>query len=400
MAAPEEGVFPVIANGSTIATVTINHNRGEAIKSAHAAATHGEYRLHIFEILNLWHVLSGPVVGNWLKEQIVSTPQDIQLCTFSDGSSHSEHHSGGVGLVYNGHWLPAEWTTRPVMETSRGHEGKGAWSYGDNAGSIVMEGIGVLESLYTANEEIKRHLSVLEKHGSTVQVKVTTDCQAVLGRIAAGKPAKERSHRQLPPLLYQRIREMIVALHDHGVGMVVEIRWCPRNAVTPMYEADNLAGNAMKTGLGYNKGTWSEGIRSVTMKELVPMLPGSISYTRSVPADGGTPKGVRRRNKRGKRKAEDEVEEDRPTKKAKTSHRPQTMPASWALDPDTTVYVWDPEAGEMEKKPVVSCPFVRKVDASTMETGEENVFINDGVSGFSMAKPGELEPAIRLLVAA
>lgn len=54
--APATENLLIIAVGRNLGTVTINHNRGEAIKSALAAATHGEYRPHIFVILNMSHI--------------------------------------------------------------------------------------------------------------------------------------------------------------------------------------------------------------------------------------------------------------------------------------------------------------------------------------------------------
>lgn len=328
----------------------------------------------------------------------MSTPHDIRFGAFCDGS-HRKDRGGGVALVYNKLWLPQECTDGPT-DASRGWHVKKAWWYGESAGQLVMEAIGVLESLYAANEEIKQHLAVLEKHGSTVLVKVTTDCQSVLRRITATKPGGARARTRFPPLLYQQIKEMIVTLQGYGIRVVVEMHWCPRNAVPHMLTADELAGEAMETGRGCNKGTWSEGIKSVIMKQLVPRLPESVSYTRSVPDTDGaatSPKTRRRGNKMGKREAEDEVGDDRPTKKAKKSQQLRRMPASWGLDPETMVFIWNSKKREMERKPVVSCPYIRKVGASTMQTREKNVFVNDGVSGFSVAEPTGMAGKTRIM---
>lgn len=50
-------------------------------------------------------------------------------------------------------------------------------------GSLTMEGIVVLESLHAANEQIKQHLPKLKKYSSTLNIKVPTDCQAILRHI-------------------------------------------------------------------------------------------------------------------------------------------------------------------------------------------------------------------------
>lgn len=116
-----------------------------------------------------------------------------------------------------------------------------------------------------------------------------------------------------------------------------------------------------------------------------------------------------------KRKVEEDEKEkennEKPTKKAKSSAadeaktrpaapklpsapraRPRqkqivpTMPAAWALDPEvTTTYIYGP--GGHTQTHVPRCPFIREVLLSTMETREKNIFVNDGVNLFSMAKP-------------
>lgn len=325
-----------------------------------------------------------------IDQATVSTPQDIQFCTFSDGS-YREHY-GGVGLAYKRHWLPREWVAGSA-DLSCGDMVEKAWSYGYAVGAQVMEGVGILESLYVANEETKRHLSVLEKHTSTVQVKVTTDCQTFLRAVSRTKNPPKRTESAMPPQLINQIREMVVTLQGHGVQVVVEMHWCPRNAVTQMAKADELAGKAMRSGLDYcARNAWSEATKSVIMKQLVPMLPGAVSFARSVPAADETekqPKEGRRRKNKGKRKAEDagleEGKPSRPFKKARTQ-RP-TMPASWGLDPETKVYAWDEKEEGFKATPVACAPFIRMVEESTMETGEKNIFVNDGASAFSMAKP-------------
>jgi hypothetical protein len=83
------------------------------------------------------------------------------------------------------------------------------------------------------------------------------------------------------------------------------------------------------------------------------------------------------------------LEDGKPNKKVKTSQGRPTMPASWRLDPDTQVYVWDKKEQVWKPRPVVCCPFIRRVDISTMERGDKTVFISDDVSAFSMAKPVE-----------
>lgn len=335
-----------------------------------------------------WSVPSFSSPSQVVDQATVSTHDDIQISTFSDGS-HSRENHGGVGMAYKRRWLPKEWTHETADPASDCVDMvEQAWAYGYAVGAMTMEGVGVLESLYAANDEITRHLAILQKHASTVKVRITTDCQPILEQIARSTEMIERKEKFMPPELCNRMKEMIVTLQGHGIQVVVEMHWSPRNAVLQLWRADQLAGRAMRTGLGYSKETsWSEAIVSVIMKQLVPKLPGSISYTRSVPATSeaeGTRKEGRRRKKNGKRKPEGEMQEGKPAKKARTSNRPRTMPTSWGMDPETKVHTWILKRGEQQLAPVVCCPIIREVEVCTMQTRGKNVFVNDGLSGSSM----------------
>lgn len=238
----------VIVGGHAVARVIIKHDKSQAISAACAAASH------------------------------ISTPADIQLCTFSDGAQDRDYH-GGAALAYRESWLPQGWgkETRPI-----GFMVCKAWPFGHAAASLAMEGVGVLESLSAANEELKQHLPVLTNNASTVNVKVTTDCQDILRRIS-GMTMLTGNPITFPPQLIIKIHELILALHGHGIKVIVELHWCPRNAVPSLSTADAMATNARKTGLGFcsaSKNLWFWATQSVIMKELEPMLLGTVRFAR------------------------------------------------------------------------------------------------------------------------
>lgn len=257
--------LPVNVDGHTVGRVIINHNRANAVKAAIAAAYH------------------------------VSTPTDIQFCTFSDGScGYGPNYWGGVGLAHTRQWLPEEWaaqskgtdldgnTVETVWPYVQSHTVAKAWPFGHAVGSPVMEGVGVLESLYAANEEVKRHLPALTKHSSSVMVKVTTDCQEVLHYIPKETLTPHQA-KKLPTLLIDQMRDLMLLLKGHGITVVVELHWCPRNSVPHLLTADQLAGEAMRTGLGYCNVTqnfWTTATQSVVMTHLEPMLVGILRFAR------------------------------------------------------------------------------------------------------------------------
>lgn len=278
--------LPIIVGGHTVARAIINHDKMRASKSASVAASH------------------------------VSTPSDIQFCPFSDGS-HGADCRGGVALAYRTPWLPQGW------EQGWGAEGEStdisgnmvrkAWPYGYAATSLVMEGVGVLESLYAANEELERHLPVLLKHSSTVNVKATTDCQTIIQYVSTGMLTTNQS-RSFPPQLIKKIHDLILTLQSHGVRVFVELHWCPRNMVPPLDAADAMAGKARSSGMGFcnvTKNLWTKAAQSVVMKELEPMLAGIVRLDRlpvsHISTGGGstgkTENTTTKKTRRGKKEA-------------------------------------------------------------------------------------------------
>lgn len=506
--------LPIIVDGRTVARAIINHDRKQAMELAEAAAYH------------------------------VSTPTDVQFCTFSDGSwsNDPKQSRGGVGLVYRCKWLPKEWSpeqkaTNPGGDTVEKTWPFGlagmvhkAWPFGYAIEAAAMEGVGVLESLCAANEELKQHLPVLKQHTSTVMVKAITDCQEILQSVSKGTLTANQAKR-LPPHLFSQMHDLIVEMQSHGITVVVELHWSPRNSVPQLVAADAIAGKAMKTGLGYcnvTQNLWSQATQSVTMRQLEPMLAGTVRFARLPPSqvsagdetvatekettkkktikkemvkettkgatkktttretttketmtkhtrrskketkraqggeapsgattadpqfplpashlpprpppskplpskpptpkpmqsnpapteqgttlsDGATtipsteptaaaPQGIQSpKVQAGKRKAEENMEESeaRPTKKSKPSPNPPTqdqqapltMPAAWGMDPETKVYIADPATGLFTETAVARAEWIRRNPDSTLVTGETNVFISDGVSGFCVAKP-------------
>lgn len=542
--------LPIIVDGRTVARAIINHDRKQAMELAEAAAYH------------------------------ISTPNDIQFCTFSDGSwsNDPKQSRGGVGLVYRCKWLPKKWSPEQKATNHGGDTVEKTWPFG-LAGMVhkawpfdyaieaaAMEGVGVLESLCAANEELKQHLPVLKQHTSTVMVKVITDCQEILQSVSKGTLTANQAKR-LPPRLLSQMHDLIVEMQGHGITVVVELHWSPRNSVPQLIAADAIAGKAMKTGLGYcnvTQNLWSHASQSVTMRQLEPMLAGTVRFARLPPSqvsagdgtvatekettkkktikketvkettkettNGATKKETTkktttmetttketttkettikkmRRGKKeakraqaaemtttgaanshtqfplpaaplpskpppskpppskplpskpppskskasepmpsnpmppkavptsnngqttlsdkpammpstkpaaasppiaqppkdpaevqvGKRKVEENMSEseERPTKKSKPSldpptqeqQVPLTMPAAWGMDPETKVYIADPATGLFTETAVARAEWIRINPDSTLVTGETNVFISDGVSGFCVAKP-------------
>lgn len=359
--------LPIVVDGLAVAKAIINHDRKQAIESACAAASH------------------------------ISTPDDIQFCTFSDGScSNDSDNWGGVGLAYRHQWLPQKWADEHQAAYPSGDMVEKAWPFGFAVGAPVMEGVGVLESLHEANEEVERHLPVLTKHASTVVVKATTDCQEILRYISKATLTASQG-KKLTPRLVKQMHDLILALQDHGITVVVELHWSPRNSVPQLLVADGLAGEAMRSGLGYcniTQNLWSEATQSVAMKQLEPMLSEAVRFARAI-VDPEAKKSRRGKKAGEKRKAEDELEEGeiRQRKKSKRStarprkqHRP-TMPAAWGLDAETTMIFTSDPKGRHSKKPVLHAPFIRMTTISTKETGEKNIFVNDGVNLFSLIEP-------------
>lgn len=241
--------LPVFVDRRALARVVINHNRDQAIESADAAASH------------------------------VSTPDDVQFCTFSDGS-HKIGNRGGVGVVYRHQWLPKGWAA--YGKTHSGDMVEKAWPFGFAVGSAVMEGVGVMESLHAANEELERYLPVLTEHDSAVTVKAITDSQEILQYIS-GPRLTPFLARRFPRELIREIHDRILALHDHGIKVTVELRWCPRNRVPQLERADDLAGKATRSGLGFcslTQSSWFEGAESVMMKQLGPLISGAVRIVR------------------------------------------------------------------------------------------------------------------------
>lgn len=212
----------------------------------------------------------------------LSSAKDTQFCPFSDGSHgrHGRHGNGpgGVGLVYKRQWLPDRWTSDQTGTHPNGDFVKQAWSYTRAVGSMVMEGVGVLEGLHAANKTITRDTHLLKAHGSMVTVRGITDCEGILRHISSKSPVKKKATQTVPPQLIKRIKEEMQMLQSHGVKVIVELHWCPRNKVPQLGMADKLAGQAMSTGLGYsnvNQESWGRDIKSDMAREIEPMVSGA-----------------------------------------------------------------------------------------------------------------------------
>lgn len=444
-----EEILPILVDGRNVARAIIKRGIRQATKAAEAAASH------------------------------ISTPMDIQLCPFSDGS-HDSNNRGGVGLAHRRQWLPQGWASEHAKTDLNGDFVEKAWPYGHANNNMLMEAVGIIEALYAADESIEQHLPVLKKHTCTVTVKAMTDCQPMLAHIVRQTPPGGKVKQAIPRQLIKQIKDQTLALQSHGITVFVEIHWCPRNKVPQLILADMLAGEARKRSLAYYNATeniWARATESTIMKKLLLLLSGSIGFAQipkkinnsattlektitaknmtqvkkesrkarhtanvataslkttvdlqpkfPVPETVLPPKPAITSNIRPttttaeptttpstkpmasaaedahlpekpikaeavKRKVEEVMEgsEGMPNKKPKLSpdrkrqekqRQPLTMPASWALDP----YLSDTE-GEVTGDPA---PSIRRNLQSTQETGEINVFINDGVRPFSLAKP-------------
>lgn len=445
-----EDILPILVDSRNVGRVIIERRPKLATKAAEAAASH------------------------------MSTPKDIQFCPFSDGS-HDDRNRGGVGLAYRRKWLPQGWSSEDAKTDVNGDFVEKAWPYGHAKNNMLMEALGIIEALYAADESIQHNLSVLKKHACTVTVKAMTDCQPMLQHIARQTPPGGKVRQAIPRQIIKQIKDQILALQSHGITVLVEIHWCPRNKVPQMILADMLAGEARKRGLAYCNATqniWARATESTIMKELLVLLSGTIGFAQipkksnnspttlektitaqnttevkqesrrarnkanvsTAPSDSTTdsrpkstgpdtvlppktattsnaeptttsaepittpstkpmasaaadtqPPGEPAKAEAVKRKVEEVTgkSEGRPSKKSKLSQdqprqkqKPLTMPATWALDP----YLSDPE-GEIAEEPLPRAPSIRRNPLSTLETGETNVFINDGASLFSLAKP-------------
>lgn len=324
------GDIPIIVEGRSVGQVIIQPDRESAIRLATAAATH------------------------------ISTPNDIQFCSFSDASSsQGPEYRGGVGLVYKWRWLPQGWVAGRAATDPAEDMVEKAWPYGYAVGTLVVEGVGILESLHAANEEIKRHRSVLAKHASTVKVKVTTDCQAILHHICRTTPTADKTKKRLPPQLIKNVKDLILSLQDHKIEVAVELHWCPRNMVPQLMRADELAGEARRSGMSYCNATgdfWSEATESVIMKKLEPMLSGTVRFAHlpmnhiSTGAEsagagptGTTEKETRKKTRRGKKE----------TRRAKAAA--ELQPSAAKSHPQLPL-----PAGPLPSKPLSSKPLSSK----------------------------------------
>ncbi|KAH8766037.1 hypothetical protein F5883DRAFT_522491 [Diaporthe sp. PMI_573] len=226
-----------------------------------------------------------------------SSTKNTQFCTFSDGSHNRRgDDQGGVGLVYRRHWLPDGWTSEQTGTHPNGEFVKQAWSYTRTFGSIALEGVGVLEGLHAANKTITHNLQVLKAHDSTVTFRGITDCQSILHHIARRSPSSKKAKHTVPQPLIKRIKEEMQMLQSHGVKVIVELHWCPRNKVPQLGMADKLAGQAMRTGLGYcnvSQESWGRGIKSDMAREIESMVLGA-------PWSGQAPEAHEPRTERSK----------------------------------------------------------------------------------------------------
>lgn len=249
-AAQMQDNLPILADGRKVGTAILKYEPKQATKTARAAAFH------------------------------VSTPNDIQICPFSDGS-HDTNNRGGVGLAYRRQWLPREWVTQRAVKGVKGEFVERAWPYSYAKNNTLMEVVGIVEALHAANESIQQHIALLKKHACTVQVKATTDCQPLLAHIAKQTPPGGKVSKAIPHQIIKQIKDQIVALQSHGIKVSVEIHWCPRNMVPQLILADKLAGKARKCGLAYCNATenlWARATKSVIMRELLRVLSGDIKF--------------------------------------------------------------------------------------------------------------------------
>lgn len=245
-----EDNLPIHADGRKVGTAIIKYEPKQATKAARAAAFH------------------------------VSTPSDIQICPFSDGS-HDTSNKGGVGLAYRRQWLPREWARQRAVKGVNSEFVERAWPYDHAKNNMLMEVVGIVEALHAANESIQQHISLLKQHACIVQVKATTDCQPLLAHIAKETPRGGKKSKAIPHQIIKQIKYQILALQNHGIQVSVELHWCPRNMVPQLILADKLAGHARKGGLAYCNATqnlWDRATKSVIMAELLRVLSGDIRF--------------------------------------------------------------------------------------------------------------------------
>lgn len=195
----------------------------------------------------------------------ISKTKDVQFCPFSDGSYYYVGGLGGVGLVCRRQWLPDGWGSDQTGTHPNGDFAKQAWAYENSTGVNEMEGIGVLEGIHAANKAITRDLQALKAHDCTVTVRATTDSDAILHHISSQRKTKEKAEKTISQRLIKRIKEEMKMLQGHGVKVIAELHWCPRNKVAQLKLADGLAYEAMRTGEGFCNATqevWSKDIKS------------------------------------------------------------------------------------------------------------------------------------------
>lgn len=353
--------LPIVVEGRTVGTAIIKHDRKQATSSAYAAASH------------------------------ISTPDDIQFCSFSDGS-HGKEHRGGVALAYKHQWLPQKWATESTGPS--GDTVLKAWPYGHAVGSMAMECVGVLESLCAANEELERHLPVLTKHSSTVTVKATTDSQMALQYVSRGTLTPFQA-RKLPPRLIKQIHDLILALQDHQIKVVVELHWCPRNAVPQLWKADEMAGQAMRSGFGYCNITnrlWTEAIESATMKQLEPVLSGAITIAAIpiIPSSAGEAAG-KKKTRRGRKNKKRAQRETTPSGAA-DSHSQLPLPDTTLPPKPATTDVSAKSIasvaadGKSPKEPANAQAGKRKAEEEELEQSEERTIKKAKLSQANVAK--------------
>lgn len=266
--------FPILLKDLEVGTVVIQ-NRHDAVK----AATDAAYN--------------------------ISSSKDAQLCPFSDGSYRPKSGRGGVGVVCRRQWLPDGWTSDQTGTNPNGDLFKQAWAYKYTPGILEMEGIGVLEGIHVANKTIARDLDVLKAHNCTVTVRVTTDCDLMLRHIANKRSTKYIDESTVSLQLIKNIKEELQMLQGHGIKVIAELHWCPRNRVAQLIVADQLAHEAMKRGLGYcnaTQGMWSKDIKSDMALDIETLAAGGVSV---LPAElpNNTTKMSRKARKRARRRA-------------------------------------------------------------------------------------------------
>lgn len=186
-------------------------------------------------------------------QNYVSTPDDMTMAIFVDGSYSSETNGSGYGLVFR--------RVAPGM-SDNGKEVKMRWRIGRNTGVVKAreaEAFGLWQGLRQGKTDlvvfVAKRLDVLRPvtRRAKVILKVYSDHQTSLKVLRAGRHATpvdnaDLVYMRLMDAVVQESHDLVGELAEYGVELELQLHWVPSHTkvVAAHTLADKLAKQARK----------------------------------------------------------------------------------------------------------------------------------------------------------